>query len=407
MRTFAYETLSPSGERVKQTMEANSLEEAERAILQRGIILTSNIRAADLDVMTVLNNLLLMLTPVKPQELILFTKQFRTMFRVGVPILKTLSVLREQTENIKLKRTVERMEQDITSGYPLSTAFKRHPKIFDKLYCSMIQAGESSGKLPEVMDRLIDIISHEHKVKKDIQSAMTYPTIVLISLVSAFFTLLTVVIPQFASMFARGGGTLPWQTQACITLHLFIQEWWAIIVPVFFAVIAGLIFWVRTPTGRYWKDVFVLEIPVIGTVMQKAAMSRFASIFAILQASGVNVLNSIEILTGTIGNEAIAKDFQKLRDRLQQGAGISAPLKNSKYFTPMVVNMIAIGEESGQLDEMLSEAAEHYDYEVRYAIGRMTELLGPFLILCMAGLIGFFALAIFLPMWDMGSALGM
>lgn len=405
MRKFSYETVSPSGELIKQTIEASSAEEAERILEQRGILLTGSIRAADLDVITVINRFLMAMTSVKPREIILFTKQFCTMFRVGVPILKTLSILREQTENVKLRQTVERMENDVASGYPLSTAFKRHPKIFDKLYCSMIQAGESSGRLPEVMDRLIDIITHEHKVRKDIQSAMTYPAIVLLSLVGVFFALLTIVIPQFATMFSKSGGDLPWQTQACITLHALLQKWWPLILPVFVAIVGGLFFWLRTPHGRYWRDVFILKIPAVGNVIQKSAMSRFTSIFAILQESGVNVLTSVEILTGTIGNEAIAHELESLKSNLQQGSGISAPLRNSKYFTPMVVNMIVIGEESGQLSEMLSKTSMHYDYEVKYAIARMTQLLGPFLILCMAGLIGFFALAIFLPMWDMSATL--
>lgn len=293
------------------------------------------------------------------------------------------------------------MTQDVSEGSSLHDAFRRYPRIFSPLYCSMVRAGEASGALPEVLQRLIHILEHEHKMKSDIRSALQYPLIVLSFLVVSFFVLLTYVIPKFSVIFSRAGLELPLLTRICIVMYNFLVNYWIIIVAVVLALIIGLISYLRTDKGRLTRDTLLLKLPLIGPLFNKAAMSRFASIFSILQSSGVDVLECMQILTGTINNEAIAREFRQITERLEEGRGISVPLRQSKYFTPIVINMVAIGEESGNLEEMLNDVSSHYDDELVYAMKRLSDSIGPMMTIGLAAVIGFFALAIYMPMWDL------
>ncbi|KWT75621.1 type II secretion system F family protein [Candidatus Magnetominusculus xianensis] len=338
---------------------------------------------------------------VSPPDLIMFLKQFRTMYRAGIPLMRLLEIMKTQTENRALKDISGNMMADISDGLALSEAMGKYPSVFLPLYCSMIKAGEASGNVPEVMDRLIYIISHETKVKSEIKSAMTYPIIVVIALLGAFIFLLTFVIPKFVAIFAKYEITLPLPTRIAIVMHDGLSHYWAIFLLSAIGLVFFLYTYFKTDNGKFVRDSFLLSIPVFGPLFVKASMSRFASIFSILHASGVPLLESLTILAETFGNAAISRIFKALREKIEEGKGISSPLGDAKYFTPMVVTMVSIGEETGNLDEMLNEISIHYDDEVRYTISRLTELIGPFLIVCLAVVVLFFALAIFLPMWDL------
>ena len=316
-------------------------------------------------------------------------------------MVKLLQVLENQTENLNLKKTISTILHDIQEGSSLYNAFKKHPKAFSTLYCSMLQAGEASGALPEVLERLTYIIDHEHKVKSDIKAAFQYPLIVIIFLAIAFVVLLTFVIPKFVKLFLNAGLDLPIPTKICMVMYQFMADYWYLLIGCVVAGALGLNYYFRTEQGRFIRDSFLMRLPLLGPLFIKAAMSRFASIFAILQSSGITILDSMKILSKTIGNTAIAREFDQINEQLEEGRGIAAPLKNAKYFTPIVINMIAIGEESGNLDELLGEISEHYDVELEYALKKLTDSIGPVLTVGLAAVVGFFALAIFLPMWDL------
>ncbi len=402
MAKFSYEAINESGATVTGVIDADTVESASTRLLARGFI-PSKVTAdkngtASGEVKLSWTD---RLTSVKPPDLILFTKQFRTLLKAGVPILTLLQVLENQTENPRLKKIATLMAQDIKEGSTLYDCFRKHPSVFSSLYCSMLRAGESSGAVPEILARLTYIIEHENKVKSDIKSALQYPMMVMISLGIAFFVLLTFVIPKFVTIFKGAGLQLPWPTLLCMGMYDFLNNYWYICLGGLVVFIVAAFNYVRTKQGRYVRDSVALRVPIIGPLFIKAAMSRFASIFAILQSSGVPVLESLKILSGTIGNTAIAHEFDKIREWVEEGRGIAAPLGKAKFFTPMVINMVAIGEESGNLDEMLREVSAHYDDEVAYAVGGLSQALGPILVVGLAGVVGFFAVAIFLPMWDL------
>ncbi len=403
MPKFTYEAIAESGAALSGVIEAESAEKANTLLATRGYIPSKVKRVSEGGVGRGLafDFIQSRLASVKASELILFTKQFRTMFRAGVPIMRIFEVLGYQTQNPKLKRIITGIAGDIQEGATLSDALSKHPDTFTPLYRSMIKAGETSGNIPEVLERMIYILEHEHKIKSDIRSAMQYPIIVLIALGVAFFVLLTFVIPRFVTIFSRAGLALPWPTKVSMVLYSVLSNYWYICLA---AVVLGgiaLRMYFKTPVGRYTRDAFILRIPLIGTLFIRAAMSRFASIFSILQSSGVPVMTSLQILSGTIGNTAIAREFDRVRDRVEEGRGISGPLNVAKYFTPMVIQMVSIGEESGQLDEMLKAVSTHYDDEVAYSVQRLSEAVGPILVVGLAAVVGFFAMAIFLPMWDL------
>jgi type IV pilus assembly protein PilC len=402
MANFSYQAINESGMNVKGSIEAESVEMAENLLLSKGYI-PSRVAAASGGAPggSFLAKIKESFTKVKIGDLILFTKQFRSMMQAGVPIIRLLQVLENQTENKVIQGVVGLIGQDIRAGATLYEAMKKHPTLFSPLYLSMINAGEISGTVPDILGRLIDIIEHEAKIKSDIKSALQYPMLVLIALGIAFFVLLTFVIPKFSAIFAKTGLTLPWPTKIAMLMYQGLANYWYILIAGVIGLILVLRTYFKTAHGRYALDAFYLKLPLFGPLFQKAAMSRFASIFAILQASGVPVMQAMEVLSGTIGNTAISHEFDRVRDKIKEGQGISGPLGSAKYFTPMVVDMVAIGEESGNIEDMLRQIAIHYDDEVAYAVKRLSDNIGPVLIVGLAAVVGFFALAIYMPMWDM------
>ena len=401
MPTYQYQAITETGATTTGEIEADSLESANSMLAARGYIPTRVKAEQPTFSGFQISKIRELLSPLKAPDLILFTKQFKTMFNAGVSMIRMLEILEQQTENPKLRGILSKMHQDIKEGASLYDAFRKHPKVFSPLYCSMIRAGEASGALPDVLDRLTYIIEHENKVKSDIKSAMTYPVIVVVFLFAAFLFLITQVIPKFVTIFKNADLQLPLPTQICLMLYDFLANYWYLIIGSVIVAAMFLYYYFKTRQGKLTRDRLLMNVPLVGPLIVKTAVSRFASIFSILQASGVDVLDSMDILTDTIGNAAVGNELEGIRDRLAEGRGIAGPLSEAKYFTPMLINMMAIGEESGNLEDMMQEVAGHYDTEVEYSMKKLSEAIGPLLVVGLAAVVGFFAMAIFLPMWDL------
>ncbi|MBI9083069.1 MAG: type II secretion system F family protein [Desulfobacterales bacterium] len=401
MPKYIYQAFNELGDTVSDTLDVESADAVSSILAARGLVPTRIAEARSAQGAFNFSRLMERLSPIRAPELILFTKQFRTMLRAGVPIVRLLQILGNQSENASMKRVIAAMSKDISDGASLHKAFSRHPGTFSPLYCGMVQAGEASGALPDVLDRLTYIVEHENKIRSDIRAAMQYPLIVVFFLLIAFVVLLTFVMPKFVNIFLGAGLTLPLPTKICMIIYRFMGDYWFVLIGAGVAGFLALNTYLRTDRGQYVRDSLLLKLPVLGPMFIKAAMSRFASIFSILQASGVAVMESMKILSGTVGNLAIAKEFERINEMLEEGRGIAQPLHSAKYFTPMVTNMVAIGEESGELQTMLAEISGHYDVELEYAMKKLSDGIGPMLTVGLAAVVGFFALAIFLPMWDM------
>jgi type IV pilus assembly protein PilC len=401
MPTFIYQAFNENGSKVNGTLEAETSDAANALLLAREFIPVKVSQKHQLSGTSLRQDLLERFNRVKAPELILFTKQFKTLLNAGVPMLSILKALENQTESKALKGIILSLAQDVKEGASLYDSFRKFPRVFSPLYCSMVRAGEISGALPQILERLIYLIEHEHNLKSNIRSALQYPAVVLSFLAIAFIVLLTFVVPKFVTQFSRAGLELPLPTVICMKMYLIVSNYWYILLILVVLMGVGWNAYVKTPDGRYMKDRVLMRLPLVGPLLIKAAMSRFASIFSILQSSGVAVLDSMRILSDTINNAAISKEFQNITERLEEGRGISVPLRSAKYFTPIVINMVAVGEDSGNLEDMLREVSLHYDSEMEYAMKKLSDAIGPILTIGLAVVIGFFALAIYLPMWDL------
>ena len=399
MPNFSYTAINDQGRQVKGFIEANSIDTAQGMLVEQGHIPVS-VKSAKKDSGSG-KGTFSFFDSIKTSDIIMFTKQMRTMLKSGIPILQIFSILEDQTKNVLLKTALSGMSKDVKEGSTMTSVFRKNTKIFSPLYCGLINAGEMSGTMVEVLDRLTYILEHEYKVKRDIKSALAYPKMVVFVLIGAFFFLLNFVIPKFIGVFEKAGLELPLPTKICLIMYNGLQHYWPLMLITGFGLFFSSKFYFSTNNGAVVRDRTFISLPIVGPLFIKSAMSRFASILVILLASGVTVLSAFEILSATIGNAAIAKEFDTLSKQMSEGKGISAPLRRTKFFPPMVVNMIEVGEESGSLEEMLTEIASHYDEEVEYAVAGLAEAIGPILICVLTVVVGFFAMAIFMPMWDL------
>ncbi len=398
MAIYSFSGRDQQGERISGQVDALTIDEARSLLLGRDVIPLDlkeyKGRSAGSAVFS-------LRARVKTPELLLFTKQLRTMLNAGLTFIRILGILKEQSVNRTLITALDQMDKDIGEGGTLTDAFLKQGHIFPPLYCSLIRAGEVSGTLPEVLDRLIYISEHEYRLREDIKAALRYPKMVVAALGLAFFVLLTFVIPKFVGVFQSAGLELPLPTRICLAMYNGLQHYWYYLLGGGIAAYLLLRWYGKTVSGAYLRDLIQLRLPIIGPLFNKAAMSRFASILSILTASGVTILSSMTIISDAIGNSAIAREFDRLSEQMEEGHGIAKPLREAKFFPPMVVNMVSIGEEAGSLEEMLRQIASHYDEEVEYTTKGLGEAIGPVLIVCLTAVVGFFALAIFLPMWDL------
>ncbi len=338
---------------------------------------------------------------VGTRDVVIFTRQFATMINSGLPLVQSLNILAQQTENQKLKETTRSVVYDVEAGNTLADAFGKHPTVFPALYVNMVAAGEAGGILDTILLRLATFLEKNDKLIRKVKSAMIYPAVILTVALGAIVILLVFVIPVFQDMFASVAMELPLPTRIVITLSDFLQSfWWAIIIVVT-ALGFGLKQFYATTQGRRRIDGFLLAFPVLGDVLRKSAVSRFTRTLGTLISSGVSILDGLEITAKTAGNAVIQDAIMASRSSIAGGDTIAAPLEKSGVFPPMVISMIAVGEQTGGLDEMLSKIADFYDDEVDVAVGGLLSLMEPVMILFLGVIVGGMIIAMYLPIFGM------
>ena len=293
------------------------------------------------------------------------------------------------------------MRRDIEGGASFSDALAKHPDLFNKLYVSMIRAGETAGILDDILNRLALLAEHDAETRARVKTAVRYPLIVVTAICLAFVFLVTFVIPRFASMFERFKTELPLPTRILIGINTAVHNYWFVII-----LAAALCLWaakayIGTTRGRWQWDRFKLRLPVFGVLFQKVALSRFSRVFSAMQTSGLSMMLTLEITAETVGNVVIARVVQEMRDSIRDGKGLRAPMEASGLFPPLVIQMIAVGEEVGSIDVMLNKVSDYYDSDVEYALRNLSTMIEPFLLLFVGGIVLFLALGVFLPMWNM------
>ena len=338
---------------------------------------------------------------IKPKEVAVFSRQFATMINSGLSLLRSLNVLEQQTPNKALGTIIGQIRMDVEKGVSLSASLEKHPKAFNPLYTSMVKAGEAGGVLDETLMRLADTLEAQVALKSKIRSAMAYPVAVL-SLVALVVTaMLIFIVPTFVSLYAEAGGTLPLPTRVLLTASNTMRAYWFIIFPGLIGATVGFRRWIKTPAGRRAFDALKLKVPVFGPLFHKVAISRFSRTLGVLVRSGVPILQAMDIVEDTSGNAVVAEALVKVKTSVREGESLADPVSKHAIFPPILVQMMAVGEETGALDAMLEKVSEFYDSEVETTVDGLTSLLEPLLIVFMGGTVGAILVALYLPMFNL------
>lgn len=338
---------------------------------------------------------------ISPEEINLFTRQLVTLQKAGLPVLLSMDALKKQTTNDHFKSVIQQVMADIEAGNSLSAALSNHPNIFNELYVNMVKAGESAGTLDDMLERLAQLGEDEVLMRSRVKSAMRYPLIVVVTLAAAFFVIVGFVIPRFGALFSGFKVKLPLPTRILLGLSAFVKQLWFLVLILCIAGLYGFTKFINSNAGKPIWDNFKLKVYVFGQLNLMIIMSRFCRVTAVLLKSGLPILYILELVKKTVGNAIVERSIEQIKSSVAEGKGISDPMKVSRLFPPMVVQMVAIGEETGKIDELLLRVADYYDSQVEYALKNLTTLIEPILIFFLGLMVLVMSLAIFLPMWNM------
>ncbi len=398
---FTWEGKTRQGVIQKGELAANSKEEVS-ALLRKQNILPINVSAKPREL-----KLKFGAQKVTDKDLVILTRQLATMIDAGLPLVQCLDILGSQTENQTLAKVVTQVRGDVESGSTFADALKKHPKVFDNLYVNMVAAGEAGGILDTILQRLAVYMEKFAKIKKQIKSAMIYPAVILCVAVAVVALLLVIVVPMLAAMFAEAGPLLPWPTRIVIALSNFLTGWGGLGLLIAIVVtIVGLRQWRKTENGLRITDGVALRMPVMGNLIRKVSVAKFTRTLGTLLTSSVPILEGLMIVARTAGNKVVEEAIISTRQSVSDGKTLAEPLSKFTVFPPMVTQMIAVGEATGALDNMLTKIADFYDDEVDSAVATLTSLLEPMLMIFLGTTVGFVIVAMYMPIFQMGSIAG-
>jgi type IV pilus assembly protein PilC len=393
---FTYKARDRSGDILQDQIEGNDAMSVASALRRQGLLVI-DVKEQGVGQKDILEPF----KRVRLSDLVVFTRQFATMIDAGLPIVRAIYVLSEQTANEKLKDTIDAVRKEIEAGLALSEALEKHPKVFPRLYVEMVRAGEIGGMLDDVLLRIAEQLEKDQELRRKVRSAMAYPTVVLVLAILAASFMLVFIVPIFARMFEDLGGTLPLPTRVAMGLSDVLTSPFGILI--YAAMGAGVFLflrWRKTEDGRKAVDPAMLKIPFkVGDIIQKVALARFAHTLGALSAAGVPILQALEITATSAGNNVIEKALLESREAIREGLPIYQPLEKEPVFPPMVTRMIAVGEETGDIDGMLAKIAEFYESEVDAAVKALTSIIEPLMIVVVGAIVGAIIIAMYLPMF--------
>lgn len=402
MPNFKYKVRDKNGQAIAGIIDAPTSQVAGDRLYQQGY-LPIMIEEEGKDISSALSNFLKRFKKVKAEELIFFSQQLSTLYKAGLPLLTGLESLAEQADNKKLKPALKDISRQIEGGSTLFEALLRHPDIFSPVYINMVRAGETSGRLGESLDRFIILAERELKTRQKVKEATRYPKIVILSLFIASAILIAFVIPRFAEMFARFNTLLPLPTRIMIGINSFFHTYWHVILSALVGIPILFKHYIKTKQGKYFWDSVKTRIPIFGILLLKIALSRFSYLFVMLNRSGVPILQTLEITSATIDNVILSKSITRISQMVKEGRSLTDAMKESGKFTPLVIQMVSIGESTGTLDEMLMRTTDYYDFEVDNSIKKLSTYIEPALTVFLGLVVLFLALAVFLPWWNIAS----
>ena len=343
---------------------------------------------------------------VETKDIVIFTRQFATMIDSGLPLVQCLDILSSQQDNKTFKDVLLKVKENVESGSTFADSLSRHPKVFDQLYVNLVAAGEVGGILDTILNRLAAYIEKSMKLKKQIKGAMVYPATIMSIAVVVVGVILIFVIPTFAKMFEEFGGELPAPTKIVIALSNFIVKYLIVMIALFFAAISAFKKYYATKNGRYLVDKLALKAPIVGPLIRKVSVAKFTRTLGTMISSGVPIMDGLDIVARTAGNKIVEEAIYKVRQAISEGKTIAEPLAACGVFPPMVVQMIAVGEATGAMDAMLNKIADFYDDEVDDAVGAMTAMMEPLLMVFLGTTVGGLVVAMYLPIFKIAGAVG-
>ena len=402
---FRYRGKDSRGAVQQGSLKAGNQEAAASELMRRGITpLTIKEARQQESVTGKLNHLPLFRKNVSLDELIVFCRQMHSLAKAGIPLIRTMRGLAETTRSPVLAEVLEDITSRLEGGTTMATAMQAHPKVFSDLFIAMIHVGENTGMLDDAFKRLSEILELERDTKRRVKQALRYPIFVIVALFAALMVVNFLVIPRFASVFDKLGADLPFLTQVLVGTSNFLLGYWHIML---FAIAASAVFirqWKETDKGRLQWDRYKLKIPIIGPLLELITLSRFARNFATMLSAGMPVTSALSVTADATDNAWIGDHIKEMRQGIERGESLLRTARNSGMFTPLILQMIAVGEETGSVDDMLNNVADFYDEDVDYGLKRLAESIEPILIVAMGILVLILALGVFLPIWDLGAA---
>jgi type IV pilus assembly protein PilC len=404
MAAFVWEGKTKDGAFRNGVMEAKSAEEVMRKLRNQAIT-PSKVKKKSREIRL----------PKLPgtggvglKDLVVFTRQFSTMIDAGLPLVQCLEILGTQSESKALKDILLGVKEIVEGGATFADALKKYPKVFDNLYVNLVSAGEVGGILDTILNRLATYIEKNMKLRKKVKGAMVYPICILIVGLAVMMVLLYYVIPVFEKMFEGFGSkqSLPAMTQSLIDLSLWMRNYWYLVLAVIVGIPTGIHFFKRWPKGLYLWDKTMLRLPVFGQLLRKVAVARFSRTLGTMVSSGVPILDALNIVAKSAGNKVVEEGILYAREKISEGKTMAEPLAESGVFPGMVVQMIAVGESTGALDQMLGKIADFYDEEVDVAVDALTSLMEPIMLVFLGGMVGYFLIAMYLPIFSLASVVG-
>ncbi len=405
MGQFSYSARDKSGAIKKGSLFAADRPAATAALTEQGLtpILVKELEAKK-GGKGLLGGLSLGGGKVKLQDKVIFSRQFATMINAGVPIVQSLNILRQQSESKKLKKTVAEVAKQVEGGGTLAAALAAHPDVFNPIYVNMVKAGETGGILDQVLDRLATQQEKDAEVVSKVRSAMIYPAVITTATVSAFFFLMTVIVPKLSSIFESVGAQLPIYTKIMLAISGFLVKDWYIVIGGFVAAVIAFMRWHKTTNGKRTVDRLMLKAPIFGPILVKVNVARFARTFGSLMASGISVLDAINATKTALGNTVYQDELAIVAQKVKNGRPMSEHIRESKHFPAIVGQMLSVGEETGQLDSILLKLAEFYEKEVDTVVSGITSIIEPILIMVLGGMVGFIVISVFGPISSIGNS---
>jgi type IV pilus assembly protein PilC len=409
--TFAFKAMDVAGASTAGELEAESKAQVSEQLRQRGLIVLD---VAEKKEPFKIEQLWQTWKGIDKRELAVFSRQFATLVASGMPMLRSLHTLEEQTEDERIEAGIQGVRADVEAGSTLEQAMARHPEVFDRLYRAMVRSGEESGRLEDALDRIAYQVEKTDALRRQVKSALMYPALILGFAMVVLVAIVAFVIPVFVGIFEEiaeenpgESASLPIPTQICVTASDAITGYWFILFPALIAAFIGFFRWKRTKTGKELWDRFVLRLPAkVGDVIQKVALARWSRTFSGAVSAGVPMLQAIKLTGDTAGNIVIEQAMEDVYSSVKRGGSIAKPIQDQPIFPPMVGHMVAVGEETGQLETMLAKIADFYEAEVDAKVKALTSLIEPIMIVFIGGIVGFIVIAMYLPMFSLYDKIG-